>query len=119
MLEVIKGTGLYPKHRNVVCTCWDQEGGYWYLIEDTPRLSLWPPAVRGKHIVSRLSDKIAPVLCTGTQPGNADTEKARICSLVDADGLDLHWISARFEDFSPGAEAICRRLAEILDGGEI
>lgn len=119
MLEVLKGAGRYPSSKNVVCCCWDTKDGYWYLVEDDPNMSLWPPAVRGKHIVSRLSDKIAPVLCTGTQPGDGDTGKTRTCSLVDADGLDLHWINGRFEDGSPGAEAICRRLAEILDGGEI
>lgn len=117
MLEVLKSAGRWPSTKNVVCSCWDTKDGYWYLVEDEPKLSLLSPKARGQHIVSRMDPAVMPVLKTGTQPVQKETG-TRVCSLVDRTGLDLHWIEATFPAGSPGAEAICRRLVELLNGAK-
>ncbi len=117
MLEVLKGAGRYPSSKNVVCTCWRHGEGYWYLIEDEPKLSAMSPAERGRHIISRLPERLMATLHTGTQ----EVEKRahwRVCSLVNTEMMDLHWIDAVLDDAAPSAEATCERLAELLGGEE-
>lgn len=118
MLEVLKATGRYPNGRHVVCSCWRHGEGYWYLIEDAPVLSVMEPRDRGRHIVSRLPEKLqARVRRAGDNL--QDAGRFRVCSMVNSLGMDLHWIDGVLADGdAPSAEATCGRLAELLGGDE-
>lgn len=116
MLEVLKARGQYP-WRHVVCSCWRPGEGYWYLIEDAPVLSAMEPRDRGRHIVSRLPEKLqARVRHAGDNL--QDAGRFRVCSMVNSLGMDLHWIDGVLDDDPPSAEATCGRLAELLGGDE-
>ncbi len=123
MFEALKGTGVYPK-RAVVCTCYSPQDGYWYVVETGGQgLAELDPMARAKRIVQVLP-KLLGVKIESPVAANlyADRETyTTLCSLVDADGCNLHTVQAQriaFEGGVPGAEATCRRLVELLNGAQ-
>lgn len=125
MFEALKGTGVYPKDRAVVCCCWDRQLGYWYVVENTEDgvegLAAQEPMYRAKRIVSLLPEKLgARAIASGT--GTAAVGAwVTLCSLVDGVGLHLHEVQALRDAFDgppPDAEATCRRLVELLNGAK-
>lgn len=123
MFEALKGTGVYPKDRAVVCCCWGRQFGYWYVVENLDDgeegLAAQEPMYRARRIVSLLPEKLDAKADAGG--GNHGGGRMTLCSLVDALGTNLHTVhvsALAFDGAVPDAEATCRRLVELLNGAK-